>query len=122
MAEQMPLAFRVVALQGAAVVLVALGCAVMGSEGRTALLGGLCGVAPNLWMALRVTRGLKDGRELASAVGLFVAQIMKLVFMTLLLGLAFWWGRPIDGPAFFAGFIVALAAHHAALVMTSTDG
>jgi F0F1-type ATP synthase assembly protein I len=117
MAQRLPLEYRVVLLQLAVTAVCALGAAVLGASARDALLGGACAVAPNLWMALRVRRRLREGRELATAVGLFLAQIMKLVFMTALLGLALWWARPLEGPAFFAGFIAALVAHHASLAM-----
>lgn len=117
MARRLPLEYRVVLLQLAVTGGCALGAALFAGSARDALLGGGCAVAPNLWMALRVRRRVREGRELATAVGLFLAQIMKLVFMTALLGLALWWARPLEGPAFFAGFIGALLAHHASLAM-----
>jgi F0F1-type ATP synthase assembly protein I len=119
MATTPPIEFRVVVLQGVCVgIAVVLATLVAGrDQAIPAVLGGGCAVLPNAFMALRARRRIVPGTELASAAGLFLAMFTKLGLTVLLLALAL---RQIDadhGAAFFAGFLVALLAHHASFLM-----
>ncbi|HSG88411.1 MAG TPA: ATP synthase subunit I [Pseudomonadales bacterium] len=115
--QAMPLEYRVVLLQVLVVVTTAAGLGIAGGDAASVLVGGACAVLPNAWMALRVRREAQAGREMAGAVGLFVAMLGKLALTVVLLALAIRL-LPGFGPAgFFAGFIVGLLAHHASFFM-----
>ncbi|TVS15121.1 MAG: ATP synthase subunit I [Gammaproteobacteria bacterium] len=117
----LPLEYRLVGLQGAVLALVTLGLVLLTGPHQSFLAGGLCALVPNAWMAWRVRRrmGTDAGREawrmlfgafekLALTVGLLAFSLLRL--------------EDLSAPAFFAGFIVALATHHAALVLDTGDG
>lgn len=114
---------RIVAVQlvgvalGAGVLLALLDSTLLASF----LSGGACGVLPNAWMAWRIRHrsGQPPVREAQRAL---LAGFEKLALTTMLLALAILRLKDIHAPAFFVGFIVALATHHAALVFATRDG
>ena len=83
--------------------------------------GGACGVLPNVWLAWRI-RHRADRPPIGEAQRALLAGFEKLALTIALLALALLRLEDIHAPAFFVGFIVALATHHAALVMTTRDG
>lgn len=85
------------------------------------LTGAACAVLPNAWMAWRLKsrNGRPPEREAwRSLLGAFE----KLALTVGLLALSLSRLEESSAPAFFAGFIVALAAHHAALVLVTREG
>ncbi len=117
----LPLEYRLVGLQAAVLVLVTLGLLVLAGPHQSYLAGGICALVPNAWMAWRVRRraGQDPDRDalrmLFGAFEKLALTIGLLAFMLLRL-------NDLNAPAFFAGFIVALATHHAALVFGTRDG
>ena len=115
--RSMPLAYRVVILQAVVVALVAMLVMPFGGAPASALAGGICIVVPNAWMARRAAGTAAPGREMESAAGLYLALFIKLGLTIGLMALALARMEEIDGPAFFAGLLAALAGHHGSLLL-----
>lgn len=115
-----PLEYRLVALQALVVAGTSFATAMFGGPYGSLIAGACCAVLPNAWMAWRIRSNvaMEPQRAAARVVG---AAVEKLVLMTLLLALALQRIDDLNAPAFFAGFIVALATHHAAFALTARD-
>ena len=117
----LPIAVRIVGLQTA--VFLAIAAALVWAAGphQPFLIGGACGLLPNAWMAWRVRNrpGQDPSREALRAL---FGAFEKLALTGGLLAFALLRLNESSAPAFFAGFIVALAAHHAALVIATREG
>jgi F0F1-type ATP synthase assembly protein I len=107
-----PLAFRIVAVQGVLAVLLATMFLLMGrAQAMSGLLAGIVVIAPNLGFARRVAASdVPAGRELDAARQLLGSGIAKLVLTFGLLIVAFAWFRP-DPVAFFATMIALQAVY-----------
>lgn len=116
-----PLEYRLVALQALVIAGTSFTAAIFGGPYGSLIAGGCCAILPNAWMAWRIRRKaamVEPQRAAARVVG---AAVEKLVLMTLLLALALQRIEEVNAPAFFAGFIVALATHHVAFALTAGD-
>ncbi|MCC5886691.1 MAG: ATP synthase subunit I [Gammaproteobacteria bacterium] len=117
----LPIAVRIVGLQTAAALATALILGLLTGSFQPALTGGACAVLPNAWMAWRVRN--RPGRDPAGeAWRTLLGAFEKLLLTGGLLAWALLRLNDLSAPAFFAGFIVALAAHHAALVIVTREG
>lgn len=117
----LPLAYRVVALQGVVLGIVTLGLLSFDGPYRSFLVGGACALLPNAWLAWRVQRRAGENPD-RDARGLLLGAFGKIALTFALLIVALSRLNDLNAPAFFAGFIVALATHHAALVLDTGDG
>jgi len=115
-----PLEYRLVGLQALVIAGTSITTAIFGGPYGSLVAGGCCAILPNAWMAWRICRpvAMEPQRAAAKVVG---AAVEKLVLMTLLLALALQRIEDLNAPAFFAGFIVALATHHVAFALTAGD-
>lgn len=108
--------YRVAALQAGAVGAAAALLGLMAGSGaaRSLLLGGFAYWLPNLWFAWR-TRQAAAARR-AGAVGLLVAEAVKLIAVTVLL-----YGLPhafeVSWPALLAGLFVVMFVNLVALLL-----
>ena len=119
--RDLPIAVRIVIFQIA--VLLVLGLLLQWFAGlhQPFLLGGGCAVLPNAWMAWRIRhRPRRD--PAAESWRVLLGAFEKLLLTGVLLTLALLRSSDLNAPAFFAGFIAALAAHHAALVFVAGEG
>ncbi len=75
----------------------------------SALLGGLCCVIPNTYLASRLylKSGTPDARAFLRAA--YIGEAGKLALTAALFTLIFMWVKPLDAGALFAGFIAAIA-------------
>lgn len=88
----------------------------------SALAGGGCALLPNAWLALQARRSAMVGSEMASAFWMLLALVGKLVFTVALLALAMARLESMMPLVFFGGFIVAVVAHHGALLFGDAPG
>lgn len=97
-------AFSIIAVQGAAVVVSALGMMLWCLQSSGAMfLGGVAALLPNAFFAWASTRRKPGG-------WLLVQGVVKFLLSVVLMAIAFKGFSP-DPLAFFAGVIVALLAH-----------
>ena len=107
-----PLAFRIVAVQGVLAVLLATMFLLLGrTQAMSGLLAGVVVIAPNLGFAWRVSAAnVPAGQELDAARRLLGSGIAKLMLTFGLLVVAFAWFRP-EPVAFFATMIALQAVY-----------
>lgn len=95
---------RIIAAQVLTTILVAALCALLGTGGLSALLGGFCVILPNLYLALR--NHLTTSPSWSVVV---VAEAQKLLFMAALFAIIFFLFRPLDVLEFFGTLILCQA-------------
>ena len=103
---------RVVLLQFAATLVVALIAGVMGgtSAALSAVLGGLCCVVPNALFAMRLfAAASKPGGT--NPLTFFIGEFVKIALTVALLGATAWLYRDLNWLAMIAAFIVALKSY-----------
>lgn len=107
-----PLAFRIVAVQGVLAVLLATLFLLLGrAHAVSGLLAGIVVIAPSVGFARRVTAAnVPEGQELDAARRVLGGGIVKLVLTFGLLVVAFAWFRP-EPVAFFATMIALQAVY-----------
>jgi F0F1-type ATP synthase assembly protein I len=107
-----PLAFRILAVQGAFAVALAMMFLLMGrAHAVSALLAGVVVVAPNVGFAWRVAKASAPvGQELNSARRLIGSMIAKLLLSIGLLVIVFAYFRP-EPVAFFVTMIALQTAY-----------
>jgi F0F1-type ATP synthase assembly protein I len=112
MERGVPLAFRIVVVQGALAAMLTMMFLMLGrAHAMAALLSGIVVIAPNIGFAWRVTAtSVADGQELNAARRLVGSGIAKLVLTFGLLVVAFAWLRP-EPVAFFVTMIAMQAAY-----------
>jgi F0F1-type ATP synthase assembly protein I len=117
-ARSVPLAFRILAVQGAFAAALAMMFLLMGrAHAVSALLAGVVVIAPNVGFAWRVTKANAPvGQELDSARRLVGSMIVKLLLSIGLLVIAFAYFRP-DPVAFFATMIALQTVYWLAPVL-----
>ncbi len=119
--QVLPTPVRIVGLQTAVLLAIASVLVWFAGSQQSFLIGGTCAVLPNAWMAWRMRH--RPGRDPAGeALRALLGAFEKLALTSGLLALALLRLNDLSAPAFFAGFIVALAAHHAALVIVTREG
>lgn len=119
--RDLPMAVRIVGFQVAALLVVASVLVWFAGLHQPFLIGGGCAVLPNAWMAWRVrSRPGRDPEQEAWRV--LLGAFEKLALTAVLLTWALMRLNDLNAPVFFAGFIAALAAHHAALVFVTGEG
>jgi F0F1-type ATP synthase assembly protein I len=113
-----PLAFRIVAVQGVLAVLLATMFLLLGrAQAISGLLAGVVVIAPSVGFAWRVTTtNAPAGQELDAARRLLGSGIAKLILTFGLLIVAFAWFRP-EPVAFFATMIALQAVYWLAPVL-----
>lgn len=117
----MSVAVRIVSVQVGVVLLAAVLLAGRESMSAAVVAGGACAILPNAWLAWRMR--LRPGRQPGwESRRLLLAWFEKLGLTAILLALALTRLEGLHAPAFFAGFIVALATHHAALAIVTREG
>lgn len=120
-AVSFPLEYRVVVLQACVLGVGALAAMLLAMTHGSFLAGGLCALLPNAWMAWRVRRRSQRDESL-QAIGMMMGAIEKLCLTAGLLAYALSRIEDLNAPAFFAGFIVAIATHHAAPILDAGQG
>jgi F0F1-type ATP synthase assembly protein I len=110
--RSVPLAFRILAVQGAFAAALAMMFLLIGrAHAMSALLAGIVVIAPNVGFAWRVAKASAPiGQELNSARRLIGSMIAKLLLSIGLLVVAFAYFRP-EPVAFFATMIVLQAVY-----------
>ena len=113
-----PLAFRIVVVQGVLAVLLATMFLLLGrAQAISGLLAGIVVIAPSIGFARRVSvADVPAGQELEAARRLVGSGIAKLVLTFGLLVVAFAWFRP-EPMAFFATMIALQAVYWLAPVL-----
>lgn len=117
----LPLEYRLVVLQACVLGVGTLALMMLGMAHASFLAGGSCAVLPNAWMAWRVRRRSRR-EESQQAIGMMMGAIAKMCLTAGLLAYAMLRIEDLNAPAFFAGFIVALATHHAAPILDAGQG
>ena len=99
---------KVIAVQlGLGAVLAAALWSILGNvAGYSALLGCLCSVLPNSFLALRLAVPRRDPGAKALIQAAYIGEIGKLALTVLFLSIVFVTVQPLAGAPFFAGFIV----------------
>ena len=87
----------------------------------SALLGGICCVIPNAYLASRLLlkSGTGDARAFVRAA--YVGEAGKLGLTAVLFTLVFVWVKPLNPGALFAGFIAAIATGWLGLIWVGRD-
>jgi len=103
---------RVVLLQIAAALIVAVLAAVFGnvSQALSALFGGLCCALPNAFFALRLIMGTKKPGG-ANPMTFFIGEFIKIALTIALMAAVVYWYRDVNWPAFLIAFIVVLKSY-----------
>lgn len=120
-AARVPLEYRVVVLQACVLGVGTLAAMALAMAHGSFLAGGCCALFPNAWMAWRVRRRSQRDESL-QAIGMMMGAIEKMCLTAGLLAFALSRIEDLNAPAFFAGFIVALATHHAAPILDAEQG
>lgn len=110
--------FRIVLLQGLAMLVVAVIAALLGGVPAmiSALLGGLAAVVPNALFAWRLALQAKSPQG-ATVGSFFVGEMLKLAMTVAVLVAAALFYRELNWLALLAGLIVALKAYFAAFLI-----
>lgn len=119
--QLLPVAFRIVGLQAVVVLATASVLVWFAGSIKPYVMGGACAVLPNAWMAWRVRHRSGRGPE-REARRMLLGAFEKLVLTGVMLAWVLMRLNDSSAPVFFAGFIVALAAHHAALAFVAREG
>ena len=115
-----PLAFRIVAVQGVLAVMLATMFLLLGrAQAMSGLLAGIVVIAPNMEFARRVSAtNVQAGEELDAARRLLGSGIARLMLTFGLLVVAFAWFHP-EPVAFFATMIALQIVYALAPVLAS---
>ncbi|MGB5998735.1 ATP synthase subunit I [Marinomonas sp.] len=104
---------RFIFLQILFVFFISLGifCFLSGLYGYSFVLGALCSLVPNIYMAWRVFgyRGTRPAKDVVRAF--YKGETGKLVLTAVLLSLVFLFIKPLAAGSFFAGFGIAILSH-----------
>ena len=79
-------------------------------SGYSALLGGLAGVIPNAFLALRLAVPRRDPGAGALVQAAYIGELGKVALTVLIFSMVFILVRPLAAGALFAGFIAAQLA------------
>jgi ATP synthase protein I len=90
-------------------------------SGYSALLGGLCCVLPNAYLALRLVAPRRDPGARALLSAAYIGEFGKLALTVLMFSLTFALVRPLAPLPLFAGFIACQLATFAGLFMRDQD-
>lgn len=86
-------------------------------SGYSALLGGLCCVIPNAYLALRLVAPRRDSRAKALLNAAYIGELGKLALTLLMFGGVFALIEPLAPLALFAGYIACQLATFAGLLI-----
>ncbi|MGB5246449.1 MAG: ATP synthase subunit I [Woeseia sp.] len=90
-------------------------------SGYSALLGGLCCVLPNAYLALRLVAPRRDRGAQALLNAAYIGEFGKLALTVLMFSLVFAFVRPLQPLPLFIGFIACQLATFAGLFMQDKE-
>jgi len=91
-------------------------------SGYSALLGGLCCVIPNAYLALRLVAPRRDSGARALLNAAYIGELGKLALTLLMFGSVFALVEPLAPLPLFTGFIACQLATFAGLLMREPGG